>query len=361
MTYSHKNTKIVFSSNIINDLKSLADSFNSNIFILTDSNTDIYCMPLVEEVFGHHILNFTLKSGENQKKLENIAKIWDFLNKNGADRKSILINIGGGVLCDMGGFAASTFKRGINFVQIPTTLLSQVDASVGGKTGFNFNSFKNEIGSFAFPSHVIIHTGFLKTLPKKHIFSGFGEMIKHALIKDEAYFNDLQDINLLEDYAGDKMLQLIKHSVDIKKEIVIADPTEKSVRKTLNFGHTVGHALESYFLNTDKELLHGQAVVFGMLIELYLSNIKLGFSMEKLRQIEQYIHNLYGKFKFTQKDYHSLYNLMTHDKKNSNGIINCTLLKDVGNACINQEITKTEIFEAFDLYLVSAIHRSVKR
>ncbi len=346
MIYSHEKSKIVFSKNIIEDISIIKSKYYDKIFILTDCNTRIKCLPLLKNVLNSENNIFSISDGENNKNIDNILKIWDFLQKNAADRKSVLINVGGGVLCDMGGFAASTFKRGIQFINIPTTLLSQVDASVGGKTGINFNKLKNEIGAFAFPCQVIIHTAFLKTLSNEHILSGFGEMIKHALIKSERYYIDLQSINLLEDYDGDFMLTLIKQSVDIKKQIVEADPMEHSIRKALNFGHTVGHALESCFMGTDKELLHGQAVAYGMIIELYISHIKLNFPIEKLKQIESFINKLYGNLLLFKTDYSKIYGLMKHDKKNESGKINCTLLEDIGKVCINQVISEEDVYNA---------------
>ncbi len=346
MIYSHENSEIIFSTNISDDVQRIKSECNDKIFILTDCNTRVKCLPLLEDVLSSEKHIFSIPDGESNKNIDNILKIWDFLQKNGADRKSILLNVGGGVLCDMGGFAASTFKRGIRFINIPTTLLSQVDASVGGKTGINFNKLKNEIGAFAFPCKVIIHTAFLKTLSHEHILSGFGEMIKHALINNEDYYSDLQKINLHKDYAGDFMLTLIKQSVDIKKHIVEADPTEQSIRKALNFGHTIGHALESYFMGTAKELLHGQAVAYGIIIELYLSHIKLKFPVEKLIQIENFINKLYGKLILKESDYRSIYTLMKHDKKNDSGKINCTLLKDIGKVCINQAVSKDDVYYA---------------
>lgn len=360
MIYSHKNSKIVFTHKIIDEINKINDKYKTKVFILTDSNTVNKCLPLIDSAVYDKKLIFTINAGEEQKNINNIVKIWDFLNKNGADRQSILLNLGGGVVCDMGGFAASTFKRGIKFVQIPTTLLAQVDASVGGKTGFNLNKFKNEIGSFAFPEKVIIHTGFLQTLPTEHILSGFGEMLKHAFIKDYEYCHKLLSFNLLQDFNTDIMLQMIEHSVMIKNEFVMADPTEQSIRKALNFGHTVGHAIESFFLGTKHELSHGRAIAYGMIIELYLSNIKLNFDVNKLNNIKKSINQLYGKLFFDKKDYNKLYELMLHDKKNKNGNINCTLLKDIAKYEINQKISKTDIFKAFDYYLSTSLNSTLR-
>ncbi len=349
MIYSHKNTKIVFSNNIVEDIKNFKSERKGKIFVITDCNTNIKCLPLLDNVLDNESPVFTIKDGEKNKNIENVVKVWNFLSNNSADRSSILLNIGGGVLCDTAGFAASTFKRGISFANIPTTLLSQVDASVGGKTGINFNDLKNEIGTFAFPCRVFINTVFLRTLDKEHILSGFAEMIKHALIHSEDYLTDLQSINPATDYDGDFMLQLIKKSVDIKNEIVIADPTEKSIRKALNFGHTAGHAFESFFLDTSKHLLHGYAVAQGMIIELYLSHLKLGFPYDKFKNFKNFIQTLYGKLLVDGSDYDKLYELMTHDKKNEAGRLNVTLLEDVGKVLINQQISKNDFFDALSV------------
>lgn len=352
MIYSQENSEIIFTESIANEIDAISKQFGKKLFLLTDSNTIEACYPIIKDVLSDSIPVFTLEAGEENKHIESVVNVWDFLNSNGADRKSVVINLGGGVLCDLGGFAASTFKRGLDFIQIPTTLLSQVDASVGGKTGVNFKSYKNEVGAFSFPLKVIIDSCFIKTLSQEHILSGFGEMIKHAFIKDEAYFSELQKLELNKDKLNySDLLKLVQHSVKIKEEVVLSDPMEKGLRKILNFGHTIGHAFESYYLGTPKELIHGEAVAYGMIMELYLSYIILGLPKEKMQTAIHYIDNIYGKLKFEKSDYESLYGLMTHDKKNEDSRINFTLLKNIGESVIDQTAGKKEIFEAFDYYL----------
>jgi 3-dehydroquinate synthase len=250
---------------------------------------------------------------------------------------------------DLGGFAAATFKRGIRYINIPTTLLSMVDASVGGKTGINFNGLKNEIGAFAPASNVLIETEFLKTLDKENFFSGYAEMLKHGLISNTEHWAELLNFptdNL--DYI--KLKELVGKSVQIKEDIVEQDPYEQGIRKALNLGHTVGHAFESLSFEEDRPVLHGYAVAWGIVCELYLSSVKTGFPTDKLRQTVQFIKENYGCFSIDCKIYDKLYAYMLHDKKNTAGIINFTLLKDVGEICINQSADKDEIFEMFDFY-----------
>ena len=343
---------IIF-SNKLNELQVLFEAYtNKKIFILVDENTKQYCFHQIEKYLPKNTHLISIKSGEENKTIETVKLIWESLSKNGADRKSLLINLGGGVIGDMGGFAASTFKRGIEFINIPTTLLSQVDASVGGKTGFDFSGLKNEIGCFNAPEKVIIHPGFLKTLDADNIISGFAEMIKHALIFDVAHYERLKTLNLnKEEINYDELLKLTEKSVQIKEYFVKTDPYEANIRKALNFGHTFGHAIESFFMNTDKELLHGKAVAFGIIFELFLSNKKCSFPVNELLNISGYISNTYGKLEYTKDNYEAFYKLMQHDKKNDNKEVNFTLLSEIGKAKINQTASKIEIFEAFDFYL----------
>jgi len=352
MIYSQEESQIIFTESVENEVTKLREQFGKKLFILTDSNTIQECFPIIKKKLPVNIPVFTLDAGEENKHIDSVVKVWDFLNTNGADRKSVVINLGGGVLCDLGGFAASTFKRGLDFIQIPTTLLSQVDASVGGKTGVNFKTFKNEVGSFSFPLKVIIDSCFMKTLSQEHILSGFGELLKHAFIQDEAYYAKLKKLNLdKKELDYNDLLKLVQHSVKIKEEVVLADPMENGLRKILNFGHTIGHAFESYFLSTEKELIHGKAVAYGMLMEMYLSYLKRGFNRNKLVEVQGFINEIYGKLEFDYSDYEKLYGLMTHDKKNEDHQINFTLLEDIGESVINQTAGKKEIFEAFDFYL----------
>ncbi len=251
------------------------------------------------------------------------------------------------MVTDLGGFAASTFKRGVDFINIPTTLLSMVDASVGGKTGINFNGLKNEIGVFNDAKVVIICADFLKTLDLKNLCSGYAEMIKHGLISNKNTWAELLGFDILvPDYQ--KLQTMVAESICVKERVVEQDPYETGIRKALNFGHTIGHALESFALNENKPILHGYAVAFGIVCELYLSCIKTGFPMDKMRQTVRYIKDCYGTFEFTCNDYDALTLLMKHDKKNTTGTINFTLLGDIGDIRINQTATRKELYEALD-------------
>ena len=278
-----------------------------------------------------------------------MADVWKRLGDGGATRHSCIINLGGGMVTDLGGFAASTFKRGVAFINIPTTLLAMVDASVGGKTGINFNGLKNEIGVFNDSEAVIINTGFLKTLDSDNIRSGYAEMLKHGLISDEEMWARLLTFDIRQPDLG--VLQgMVAESIGVKERIVSEDPHETGIRKALNLGHTVGHAFESFALRRGKPILHGYAVAFGLVCELYLSCIKTNFPTEKMRQTVNYIKDNYGAFVFTCKDYDALLELMKHDKKNTAGTINFTLLGGIGDIRINQTATKDEMFEAFDFF-----------
>jgi 3-dehydroquinate synthase len=320
------------------------------LYLVMDQNTERYCLPLLRDVplvgkFKHIVI----PGGEENKNLSSVEQIWLFLSQNGADRKSLVVNLGGGMVTDLGSFAASTFKRGVEFVNIPTTLLSQVDASVGGKTGFNFNGLKNEIGVINQPFRVIIDTRFLKTLNHDNLVSGYAEMIKHGLIYSPDHLFDLRNFDLREPDYG--VLQgLIADSVAIKSYFVEKDPNEKNIRKALNFGHTIGHAFESYSLKLSQPLLHGHAVAFGMVVELSLSSMICGFPEETMRQLATWLLSVYGKFRIETNSYEALYELMGHDKKNEGKRINFTLISSVGNVEINQNCSKDQIFKAFDFF-----------
>ncbi len=271
-----------------------------------------------------------------------MEKIWTFLSQQGADRKSLLVNIGGGMLTDLAGFAASTFKRGIPFVNIPTTLLSQVDASVGGKTGFNFNGLKNEIGTFREPLAVLLHTDFLKTLDRANLLSGFAEMVKHGLIFDPVHLAELAHFDPDHlNYA--EFQEIIRHSVEVKKHFVINDPLEKNIRKALNFGHTIGHAIESLAMESGQPVLHGYAVAWGMAAELFLSSELCGFPQEETHRLSQWIKNLYGRAPLNSGHVARLLEFMGHDKKNEAGQINFTLLSAPGYFEINRHGSTKQI------------------
>ena len=319
------------------------------IFILVDETTRQLCLPLVE---GFDCLRqaeiITIGATDQHKTLESLTHVWSSLQRGGATRHSLMVNLGGGMVTDLGGFAASTFKRGLNYINIPTTLLAMVDASVGGKTGINFGGLKNEIGVFSTARSVILDTQFLRTMDAENMLSGYAEMLKHGLIADDSMWAELLNFDIdVPDYH--QLSRMLEDSVKVKERIVEEDPTEKGIRKALNLGHTVGHAFESFALQR-KPVLHGYAVAWGLICELYLSHIKTGFPIEKMRQTVSFINEHYGKLSITCDDYPTLLELMTHDKKNTGSDINFTLLGDVGDIRINQTATKEEIEEALDFY-----------
>lgn len=343
--------KVIITNNATEELENIiSESKNDKFFILTDSNTNKNCLNMLhcsEPIANAHII--TIKADDTNKNIESTAHVWKELSDNGCTRHSCLINIGGGMVTDLGGFAASTFKRGIDFINIPTTLLSMVDASVGGKTGINFNGLKNEIGVFNDAKAVIIDTAFLKTLDQHNICSGYAEMLKHSLLKDNKMWAQHINFNLYSpDF--DPLLNMIKESVEVKERIVSEDPHESGIRKALNLGHTAGHAFESYAMHTNRPILHGYAVAYGIICELYLSHALQGFPLDKMRQTVNFIKENYGRMNITCDDYESLYSLMKHDKKNTGNEINFTLLKDVGDIKINQTVSKELIMESLDFY-----------
>ena len=342
--------KVIISTNLESSLTSaVSECERDRTFVLVDETTEKLCLPLIagfECVRGAKTI--TIGATDEHKTLESLAHVWECLQHGGATRHSLMINLGGGMVTDLGGFAASTFKRGINYINIPTTLLSMVDASVGGKTGINFGGLKNEIGVFNNARSVILDTTFLKTLDHENIHSGYAEMLKHGLIATEAMWAELVNFDLAtSDYQ--QLSRMLADSVQVKERIVEQDPTEKGLRKALNLGHTVGHAFESLALQRHP-ILHGYAVAYGLVCELYLSCIKTGFPVDKMRQTVRFINENYGQMTITCDDYPTLLELMTHDKKNVAGEINFTLLGGVGDIRINQIATKEEIFEALDFY-----------
>lgn len=320
------------------------------LFILTDEHTHRLCMPRMKEAFlMKDAFEITIGAEDVHKTLETLAYVWQMLSDNGATRHSLLINLGGGMITDLGGFAAATFKRGMAYINIPTTLLAMVDASVGGKTGINFNGLKNEIGVFAPANSVLLETDFLRSLDMNNFFSGYAEMLKHGLISNTAHWSELLNFNT--DNIDYKYLkQLVGQSVQVKEDIVEQDPFEHGIRKALNLGHTVGHAFESLALAGNRPVLHGYAVAWGIICELYLSHLIVGFPKDKMRQTVQFIKENYGAFAFDCKQYEQLYAFMLHDKKNTAGVINFTLLEEIGVICINQTADKDTIFGMFDFY-----------
>lgn len=361
--------EVIISKNLKLDIEeAIMRCPHDRLFVLTDTTTLRLCWPLVSAFpCFERAEMITIGDTDENKTLESLAHVWTALQQGGATRHSLLVNLGGGMVTDLGGFAASTFKRGIAYINIPTTLLSQVDASVGGKTGINFGGLKNEIGVFNCAATVILACDFLHSLDHKNLLSGYAEMLKHGLISNEENWAELLqfDLNSIENgklkietapqssilnpqSLYDQLGALVAKSVAIKERIVEADPTEKGIRKALNLGHTAGHALESLALEQGRTVLHGYAVAWGLICELYLSVMKCDFPKDKLRQTVQFIRENYGDFSFDCKQYERLYGFMTHDKKNEGGIINFTLLGGIGDIRINQQATKEEIFEMLD-------------
>lgn len=355
MTEIISNSYSVFISNDIakeiNRFLKLNKTKYSKLFILVDENSLKFCYPqLVEKIEAFEDGEIIeIDSGEDSKTLEVCIQIWSALSEYGADRKSLFVNIGGGVIGDMGGFIASTFKRGIDFINIPTTLLSQVDASIGGKVGVDLNHLKNEIGVFNNPAAVFINSAFLNSLDKRQILSGFAEIIKHALIADNNYWKkvmkaDFADLNSFDD--------LIKTSVHIKNTIVLEDPTEQNIRKVLNFGHTIGHAIETFSLEHEnkKRLLHGEAIAVGMVCEAYLSHKICKLSKDELKEITEFIIGKFKSVKLDELDFHRLIELMQHDKKNEKGDINFSLLSEIGKCEINKKAKADQIIDSLKYY-----------
>ena len=330
--------KVIISQQLEETLKkAVATCERDRLFILVDENTSKLCLPLISTMDcmqGAQVI--TIGATDENKTLQTLTKVWQALQQGGATRHSLMVNLGGGMVTDLGGFAAATFKRGMNYINIPTTLLAMVDASVGGKTGINFGGLKNEIGVFSNASSVILDTTFLMTLDHENQLSGYAEMLKHGLISDEQHWADilenLENLEKLEKPENlEKLSALLARSVAVKQRIVREDPTERGLRKALN-------------------LLHGYAVAYGLICELYLSTIKTGFPVDKMRQTVTAIRENYGQMTITCNDYPTLLAMMTHDKKNVAGEINFTLLGDIGDIRINQTATKEEIMEALDFY-----------
>lgn len=343
------NQKVIVSGNLERDLvNAIAECEHDKIFILTDQTTHDMCLPKLQNFLClKGAQSIVIKAGDTNKTLDSLAEVWTALSQGGATRHSLMINLGGGMVTDLGGFAASTFKRGIDFINIPTTLLAMVDASVGGKTGINFGGLKNEIGVFSDSKFVIINTQFLDTLDHDNICSGYAEMLKHGLISDNKHWAELVGFNLAQPDLA-QLQRMVAESIKVKERIVTEDPHEHGIRKALNLGHTVGHALESFAMKHGRPVLHGYAVAYGMVCELYLSARKTDFPTDKMHQTVRFILDHYDRLPYTCDDYPELLELMRHDKKNTSGIINFTLLGGIGDIRINQTATKEEIEEALD-------------
>lgn len=318
----------------------------SSVAVLVDENTKKHCYPLIKKLLPKHTL-ILIKSGEVNKNLKACEQIWQAITDANTDRHGLLINLGGGVIGDMGGFCAATYKRGIDFVQVPTTLLSQVDASVGGKLGVDFNGLKNHIGVFCEPQTVLIDAQFLNTLPHRELRSGFAEIIKHCLIADADKWEQIRK----RDLERQNWTDLIAHSVEVKKEVVRQDPTEKGLRKILNFGHTLGHAIESFYLtHPKKHLLHGEAIAAGMICEAYLSYKKKMLDLASLEQIEEFVFSIYGRAEITPSEIDQILPLTLQDKKNRDGKVKFSLLQGLGKCAFDVDTNAKEMREALEYY-----------
>ncbi|GMN08804.1 3-dehydroquinate synthase [Croceitalea sp. MTPC9] len=325
----------------------LGNSKYSKVFVLVDTNTKKLCLNVLKDIVDFPFDEIIeIKPGEENKTIDTCLKVWQELSDLGADRKSLLLNLGGGVVTDLGGFVASTYKRGINFINIPTTLLAMVDASIGGKTGVDLGSLKNQVGVINQPKMVLIFPEFLNSLGERQTTSGFAEMLKHGLISDSAYWTELTGTN---DFGATEYIQ---KSVYIKNKVVQIDPTEQGIRKKLNFGHTMGHSIESYFLDNPNldTLLHGEAIAVGMILEGYFSHELCGLSKVDLNEIKNVFLNHFKKVDFSNQDIEIITDLLKHDKKNSHGDINFVLLSKIGSTVLDVKVPQSLFKKAFAYY-----------
>ena len=342
--------RIIISKQLQTDLaEAIAECEHDRIFVLVDETTNKLCWSLVKDYLClKDAQTIVIGATDRRKNLDTLVHVWESLQQGKATRHSLLINLGGGMVTDLGGFAASTYKRGINFINVPTTLLAMVDASVGGKTGINFGGLKNEIGIFNDAEFVLLDTNWLQTLDEENIRSGYAEMLKHGLIADETMWAELINFNLAQPNLR-QLASMLNKSVRIKERIVAEDPHEKGIRKALNLGHTFGHAFESWAMKR-QPVLHGYAVAFGLIAELYLATTQTDFPTERMRQTVNFIRAYYGSLPITCNDYPELIELMHHDKKNRGNEINVTLLGGIGDIRIDQTITEEDIKEALDFF-----------
>lgn len=342
--------RVIISRHLKTELaKAIAECEHDRIFVLVDETTNKLCWSLVKDYLClKDAQTIVIGATDRRKNLDTLIHVWESLQQGKATRHSLLINLGGGMVTDLGGFAASTYKRGINFINIPTTLLAMVDASVGGKTGINFGGLKNEIGIFNDAEFVLLDTYWLQTLDEENIRSGYAEMLKHGLIADETMWAELINFNLAQPNLR-QLASMLNKSVRIKERIVAEDPHEKGIRKALNLGHTFGHAFESWAMKR-QPVLHGYAVAFGLIAELYLATTRTDFPTERMRQTVNFIRAYYGSLPITCNDYPELIELMHHDKKNRGNEINVTLLGGIGDIRIDQTITEEDIKEALDFF-----------
>ncbi|OQX81708.1 MAG: 3-dehydroquinate synthase [Bacteroidetes bacterium 4484_249] len=347
------NYSIFIGDDVYNTIRSFLYQYEFSehkIFVLVDENSRKYCLPrlmsniqLFQKV---HILE--VPAGKEIKDIDTCQRLWQELADNNCDRNSILVNLGGGVISDMGGFVASTFKRGIRYFNIPTTLLSMVDASIGGKVGVDMKGLKNQIGLFSNPQVVFIIPEFLDTLPERELRAGFSEVIKHSIIYERQYWDDLSDKNFKE---ISKWKDIIDLSVEIKNYFILEDPLDTGFRKVLNFGHTIGHALETFSLHNDSNpLTHGEAVAIGLICEIYISNKIAKLPKIEMDEIVHYISTNFSHYQIQSDNFDMITDIMKHDKKNIGDEFNFTLLTSIGNSLINQNVDINTILESLRFY-----------
>lgn len=333
---------LIFTNDVDTSIKRLTSEHGHNMTVyIADVNTAQFALGREQLII--------IPDGEKGKSLDTVCRVWDAFEDFGVTRHSVIINLGGGTVTDLGGFAAATYKRGVRFINVPTTLLGAVDAAVGGKTGFNYHGLKNEIGAFAQASDVIISTRFFDTLPIVEMKSGFAEVLKHAMLSDRNELLQLLDHDFNVPINHDDLLERLRHSVQVKVDIVARDPNEQGERKALNLGHTVGHAFESVALKRGISMPHGYAIAWGLVTEAVLSHMKLKFPSEDVHRLGNFIRDNYTGFPFNCDDYDELLNLMRHDKKSSDGEINCTLLAAFGDYRIDQTVTLDDVTTALDI------------
>ncbi len=352
--------KVLFTNDICKALTEFSRQIpHDKLFMLFDTETLRYCMPLIVPFMdeyemqhnGTKIHTIIIDPTDAAKNLHSLSEVWDALSTHGATRHSLLINVGGGMVTDLGGFAAATFKRGISFINVATTLLGAVDAAVGGKTGINWGNLKNEIGAFAPAAAVLISSKFFETLDRANLLSGYAEMLKHGmLISQPEHLYNLLEFDITSHAESEDLLDLLETSVNVKRKVVRQDPYEQGRRKALNLGHTFGHAFESFCLRKKNPIPHGYAVAWGLICEVVLSQQQCGFPSAKLYDIARFVKENYGAPAITCDDYEELYELMTHDKKNEAGDINFTLLRNIGDVAINQTASKDQIWAALDIF-----------
>ena len=334
---------LIFTNDVIEAVERLERNVNPNLTVwIADVNTASLVSPA-----PFHLI--TIPDGDGNKTLETVTRVWDEMERMGATRHSLIINLGGGMVTDLGGFAAATFKRGVRFINVPTTLLGAVDAAVGGKTGFNYHGLKNEVGAFAPASDVIISTRFFDTLPLDEMKSGFAEVLKHAMLSDRSEFLSLLEHDFNAPIDHENLLERLRHSVQVKVDIVARDPNEQGERKALNLGHTVGHAFESLAMKRGKPVSHGYAVAWGLVTEAVLSHLILKFPSDDVHRLGNFVRDNYRDFPFTCDDYDELLELMRHDKKSRDGEITCTLLASIGEYRTGMTVSRDDVTAALDI------------